>query len=433
MAWKDTLLQASFKGVEFDIEAVSDSAQRSVSLNEYPYRDGADVEDLGLGPNRIRFTAIVFNQRPRRGPEPAQDDYELRLAQLLAALRSADAGQLQHPVFGNIERAVCTSWTIDHEADFRDGCKLTLEFVEARAADRIFTEPSALLSGETISAQASAARDAADEALIARVELVKLGPMPRQLALRSQMQVALGQLRQLVDTTDLKVLMSDLDPLFFPRAYVADARAVLDRALQGLPFGGRNLLFGGSGSSSSTTSSSNSNSTALGDFTRAAQRLGPSAIALLAPNSDAQVVQAHARVQASATLAEAAAIVLVGELESATLERADIEGVANTARTALQAAIEGMRSAVGVEALGEAAAAGAALRAVAYQVQEAAAAVIQLRPPVVARQAPLSGPLRLVAHALYGDHSRAAELVRLNAWGRKLVADRGEELKAYAR
>ena len=136
--WSETLLQASFKGIEFDIESVSDSVQRAAVSNEYPYRDGAEVEDLGLGAQRIRFTAIIFNARPRRGSEAAQDDYEARLAALLAALRSADAGRLVHPVFGSIDRAICTSWTVEHEAEFRDGCKLNLEFVESRAADRIF-------------------------------------------------------------------------------------------------------------------------------------------------------------------------------------------------------------------------------------------------------------------------------------------------------
>lgn len=69
----------------------------------------------------------------------------------------------------------------------------------------------------------------------------------------------------------------------------------------------------------------------------------------------------------------------------------------------------------------------------AYQVQEAARAVIELRPPVQLRAAPVTGPLRLVAHALYGDHSRATELLRLNAWGRRLVVERGEKVRAYAR
>ena len=61
------------------------------------------------------------------------------------------------------------------------------------------------------------------------------------------------------------------------------------------------------------------------------------------------------------------------------------------------------------------------------------AGAIQLRPPVITRQAPVGGHARLVAHALYGDHTRAEELRRLNSWGRSLLIERGEEMQAYAR
>lgn len=423
--WSETLLPASFKGIEFAVEKASDQVQRAAVTNEYPYRDGAEVEDLGLGAQRMRFSAIVWG-----------DDYEQSLATLLAALRGADAGRLVHPILGNIERAICTSWAIEHEADFRDGCKLNLEFVESRAADRIFETPSPVLAGEAVSAQADAARAGADTALQARVQTVMKGPVPLQLNLRAQMQAAMGKLRALVDTTALKQRLSDLDPLFYPQAYVADARNVLDRALQGLPFGGRNILFGSGGGGTASASSPSTGKAAaagLADFDRAAAALAPAQTALLAPNADALMVQAHARTHAGCCLAEAAVIVITGELDEQLLDAADIERLAGTTRAALQAALEDLRSAAGPESAGAVAAASAGLRAVAYQVQQAARAVIELRPPVQLRAAPLTGPLRLVAHGLYGDHTRAAELLRLNAWGRRLVVQRGEELKAYAR
>ncbi len=414
--WSETLQQAKFKGIEFDVEAVGDSVQRAVVSNEYPYRDGAELEDLGLGAQRIRFGALVWG-----------GNYEARLAALLAALRSADAGELVHPVFGVVPRAICTSWAIEHDADFRDGCKLTLEFSESRTADRIFETPSPVLAGEAVSAQANAARAAADEGLVARVQKVMKGPVPLQLNLRAQMQAALAKLQALVDTTALKQRLSQLDPLFNPQAYVADARRVLDRALQGLPFGGRNILFGGNATSGTAGASG------LADFDRAAAALSPAKISLLAPNGDALMVQAHARTYAGCCLAEAAIIVLTGELDEQLLDAADIERLAGATRAALQAALDDLRAAAGPESAGSAAAASAGLRAVAYQVQQAARAVIELRPPVQLRAAPLTGPLRLVAHGLYGDHTRAAELLRLNAWGRRLVVQRGEKVKAYAR
>ncbi|MGC4076292.1 MAG: DNA circularization N-terminal domain-containing protein [Rubrivivax sp.] len=430
MSWSEKLLPASFKGVEFDIEAVSDTVQRATVANEYPYRDGADIEDLGLGPQRMRFSAIVFNARPRRGDATAQDDYEQRLQQLIAVLRSGGPGRLVHPVFGNFDNAVCTSWAIEHEAEFRDGCKISLEFVESRTTDRIFTSASPVSAAEQVSAKAEAARSAADAGLIARVQKVLKTPVPRQLQLRSQMQAALGQLRALVDTTALKQRLSELDPLFYPQSYVADARNVLDRALQGLPFGGRNILFSGKTTGSNSSSKSASG---LADFERAAAALRPTSLALLAPDADSLMVQAHARTHAGCCLAEAASIVLMGELDEQLLDATQVESIAAVTREALQAAVADLRSASGTDAAGAVAAASAALRATAFHVQEAATAVVELRPPVQLRTAPVTGPLRLVAHALYGDHTRAVELQRLNVWGRRLVVERGEQVKAYAR
>lgn len=425
MTWSQTLLQASFKGATFEVERTADQGARAVAVNEYPYRDGADVEDLGLQARRLRFTAIVWEG------SPSTDDYKARLDALISALNGAGAGELVHPVFGTCT-AMCTGWSIDHEAEFRDGCVLQLEFMESRSAERVFATGSPIAEIDAIGTQADTARSAADEGLFARIAQVLKQPVPLQLAQRVQMQSALSKLQALVDTTALKQRLSELDPLFYPQAYVADARNVLDRALQGLPFGGRNILFGGS-SSSASASTSSAGSSGLNDFERAARALSPAATALTAPNNDGLAVQAHARVYAGCCLAEAAGIVLAGELDEPLLDLPDVERLAVTTRTAIQAALEDLRASAGPDNAGAVAASSAALRAVAYRVDEAARAVIELRPPVMRYASPVTGPLRLVAHALYGDHERAAELLRLNAWGKRLVVQHGEEIKAYAR
>jgi len=406
MAWSQTLLQASFKGITFDVESVSDATTRSVAMNEYPYTDGADAEDLGTQAKRMRFTAIVWGS-----------DYEARLQVLLAALKAADAGELVHPMFGSIKRALCVEWSVEHAADLRDGCKLTLGFVEAAASKRIFETPSPVLAAERITQLGNGARSAADRELVERVEEVADGPVPTFLALKVAMNQALSLARKLSDTTAEPVLVSGLDPGLYPSAYTADMRAVLDGGLQGLPFGGRNTSFEGNAVAG----------TGLGDFDRAAVLLSPAAVTLSSPDANGLLVQAHARLHAACCLAEAVAIVLAGELELLLLDRAELERLAGLARAALQAALEAMRAArPGTDT-------GASLRALAYQVQAAAKAVIEQRPPVVRKASPVTGPLRLVAHALYGDHTRAPELVRLNRFGRDLVVVAGQELSLYAR
>lgn len=418
MAWRDTLLNASYKGIEFDVERIDDAETRALAVHEFPYRDGAEVEDLGLGPKRVRFTAVIFNANP------AVDDAQARLERLLAALRSAEPGALVHPVFGSMPRAICASWQISFDAELRDGARIALEFVEVGSALRVFTSPSAVQAAEKITTLGSAARDAADASLVRRVDSVRAaGPAPRTLRLKTQMQAALGKLRLFSEATSQATLLSGLDPIFSPQGYAADARALMSRGLQGLPFGGRNLLATATGAINALVSSG------LADFDRAAQLLGPQAMLLPMPNADGLVVQAHAQVHASCTLADAAAVVLAAELELPLLDTADVERMAATARTAIQAALDALRTALPG---GESAAAGAELRALAFQVQAAATAVIEQRPPVVLRTVPLTGPLRLVAHAFYGDHTRAPELARLNRFGATLVATAGQQIKAYA-
>ena len=65
MAWTDTLLDASFKGIVFEIVSTDDSAERVTVEHSYPYVDGSDIEDMGRGPRRVNIEAIFYG-----------DDYE---------------------------------------------------------------------------------------------------------------------------------------------------------------------------------------------------------------------------------------------------------------------------------------------------------------------------------------------------------------------
>nr|WP_051355237.1 DNA circularization N-terminal domain-containing protein [Edwardsiella hoshinae] len=62
MSWQDTLQDASFKGVRFDVLRESTSHGRDHADHEYPFIDGADVHDLGRKARNIRLTAF-FGER----------------------------------------------------------------------------------------------------------------------------------------------------------------------------------------------------------------------------------------------------------------------------------------------------------------------------------------------------------------------------------
>lgn len=417
MAWQQTLLDASFRGVRFDVQNVDRSGARSIVQNEYPYSDGALLDDLGLKARRFRFKVIVWG-----------DDYEARLQQLIEALEASGPGWLVHPVYGGLH-ALAESWEDQHEADLVDGVMLSITFVEHSTRTVVFTGAGNQL--DAIAAKSDESRSAADEALVRKVQDLQGEPAVRLSILKDAFNQAKEALKALSNTTGLRAILSDLDPVLYPRAYVADLVAVVDRALQGLPFGGRNLLFDNASGTPSVSGSG------LGDYTKAAASLDPGKVqvtpATEGPSADMQAdaaaVQAHARVHCACALADCALIVLAGELDDPQLDRADIEALANSVRAAIQKAIDAARAALDAEGRGQVC---TSLRTLAYTVQEAARAVINRRPPLVLRNSPIDGPVRLVAHQIYGDPARAPEIARINRLGRKVYIDRGDALHVYS-
>jgi prophage DNA circulation protein len=136
------------------------------------------------------------------------------------------------------------------------------------------------------------------------------------------------------------------------------------------------------------------------------------------------------RVESVTVLAETAADLLAQEALTPALSPADLEAIAADIRARAQACIDWYRAHLEMEQAHEAA---EALTELAWSVQDLAASVIQLRPPIIERAAEGPACLRLIAHQWYGDHARAAELLRLNP---RLqlpnFIERGQTLNAYA-
>lgn len=423
MSWATNLQAASFKGITFDIQSVKDKGGRAVASHEYPYRNGTDGEDLGLHGDHISVRAIFFG-----------DDYEARLNTFLTALRSPGPGVLVHPIFGEVKSALATSWDVDHQDDVVDSATVAVEFLDSKAADTLFTAPSPVAAADQVVASAAASRTAADSGLTSFISKLNGGPLGRLTAFKDKLQQGIRNLRRLLDTTPLKVLLSDLDYLIYPGAYVADVRSIIDVALQGLPFGGRNNAYAVAGTAAVNVVASNG----VDDFNRVLAQVAPQTVAINIANdtidpalslSDAAVVQAHAQVHGAAAVAEAAMIVLAAEADSPILNRDDLELLINQTRSAVQLAIAAAHAAYPAE---QSQVMVASLREVAFYVQQAASAVAQNKPALGRRTAPVGGPLRLVAQALYADPKRTAELARLNRLGRQPFIDRGQDLTCYA-
>lgn len=403
MAWKDTLLPASFRGVGFEVLRTRDHGERAVVEHEYPYRDGSEVEDMGRKARRISITAVVW------GPA-----YEAALEKLGKALDERGPGELVHPVFGPV-RVQVVSWDIPHEAERPNYAELALEFVVAGADNPFFSR-----AWPKVDAKADTARAGATGVLAQAVANCKdAGAMGR------------AGLRALADLKSQSsgVLTTGADILSAPAAWAADAASLVRGIVDLRSFGLSSLLPDFNSVLAALTSSillpSFSSSGGSGSSGSFFSGTGPA----VTPGPELAVVQAHVEAERALAVAEAAQIVLESEALTPTLTPAEVETVAASSRELLQQSIDTYRELYPVE---QARPVTEPLKDVALAVQQSAAAVIEARPPLVTHTVAAPTCLRLTAHQLYGDHTRALELYRLNTPRDPNFLTPGQELKVYA-
>ena len=117
--WRDQLLPASFRGVGFFVDGDSTPVGRRVQLHEYPQRDKPLVEDMGAQTRRFKLTAFVVG-----------DDCFVQRDNLLHALSQPGAGELVHPWFGRMTVTAGDGCDVSH--DRREGgvVRFQLDFIE---------------------------------------------------------------------------------------------------------------------------------------------------------------------------------------------------------------------------------------------------------------------------------------------------------------
>lgn len=407
MSWATSLLDASFRGVTFDVLDIDDAASHSTSVFEYPYLDGGEVEDLGTRPAQFSLNAIFYGE-----------DYDTRLAKLLDALKVRGHGELIHPVWGSVPRAQVQDFSVHHGADAPDSATVRISFIET-AELRTFWG-SRLATQRAAAVTSPGDKAAATSAALTAAALARLRIANALSALDGVRTAMLGPL--LAGVAEAKgLVVSGLDVLNAPRAWLADMGSVTNSIL-------------GVGAYLDTAKA---DFRALGLALDRALGIKPSRngarLSAASVPTEAQVVDVvalHISVLSATTLSAGAGLVFAAEADAATLSPPEIEAVANTARQALANAMDDARAVLDMES-----ARGIIepLKDQALAVQLAAAAIIEARPPLIDRSVPLRGNLRLIAHAWYGDHTRAAEVARLNPSLQKPnMLKAGEVLNAYA-
>ncbi|STC84481.1 Mu-like prophage DNA circulation protein [Edwardsiella hoshinae] len=480
MSWQDTLQDASFKGVRFDVLRESTSHGRDHADHEYPFIDGADVHDLGRKARNIRLTAVFWGE-----------DYDTRLQNFLAVLDKAGAGELIHPVYGSIPKAQLIECQVSHDAEQPDYCTVELVFLESSTgtATQAVVKPAqwgdALFNTlDELQGKATALYDAA------------MSPVQKTRRLLTKGKAALSTMLNTLTImrSGVKGVFTDsADYLAFPARYVNDLRAVLElRTLAtstildkqhrqrtgnsaGVMYGDTLVQFTPQGASTpgepllrltGSKPALNGSQSPIQDPTPILSAWTsdcgvldqvitlPSALinrnitaavpipeaAKLADVTD--VATLHTTV-AAMRATEILTDILTDEAASI-LTPEHIEQMTNQVRRYIQAALDLNRDTyreftahVSDDPEGRGllwSGVNEQLKSVALGVQILAEQEISRHPPLIIRTVAQDANLHLLAHAWYGDYRRAAELLRLNPRLTDPNAIKaGDKLNAYSR
>lgn len=445
MSWL-SLLDASFRGVPFQVESVSDKGEKSLAIHEYPYRSGAEVEDLGRKARVIPLKAVFWGV-----------NYLSGLRALVKAFEEEGKGELIHPVFGSVEVAIRT-WDVGHEADRRITPQSALRPWKPRR-----TIPFSLTRARAL--WPSAPLTPCWAALPRRWATAP--PACKQLWARWPGQAASLQNRVLAELDGLlmvydsarSVARTAMSYLDFPSAFVADLSACIQSAASTVGgVSGFASLSGLSGLLPRLDVSSGEN---VGTYPSGANSYGPawisgpvsgsvgraeavlairqpptaSATAPIPEPGSAQTpigqATTHAMLTQTQVYAQAARDTLVAELAAPTLTPAEVESLTGNARDRLQDCLHAVRASLPqavVHPISE------CLRDAAQAVQQLGEAALNARPPLVMRTVDQPCNFHLLAHRLYGDYTRAGELARINPQVRNpnFIAQ-GQEVLVYAR
>lgn len=455
MSWKDTLLDASFKGVGFDVIDDTLRGTHALAEHEYPFVQGSDIEDTGVSAMDMSLTAVLWG-----------DDYESRLQSLLGVLRETGPGELIHPIYGSVPDCVVADFEAVHNEENPDYCTVRMTFKQSVKAAPFFDRelPSAL--ADEIDWLADLAAWQGFE--IFQTALGKIQkPQSRWNAFHATVLTAVVVMYGQVNG----VFTGSMNLLNSPRVLVAELKSVFGMLANMHVVGKSGLdgwrdMVGGVSKAAATP----------WQVSRGAEG-SVSAIDLIqrAKVEDVAAFTAFTAIVGACALAEQAADILATQIDDPTLTPVEISRLLSDTHTALQRALGANRiwammsadeAKAGkmayfllrlyqtpadsaddvyrrIEAAGllpqtpyleTAAELTESLRDTAHKLQKQAFAVLNMRPPLVQKIVGHDTGLHLLAFEWYGDYSRFGELLRLNPQIRHPnFLSKGEVLNAYAK
>jgi prophage DNA circulation protein len=407
MAWQETLQDASFRGVPFDVLSTTDNNKQAVITHSIPYVNGGSLEPTGYDPRSFSVSAIIWGE-----------DYENRLTQLELALNQISLGQLIHPTRGVLTVAV-QDYSVKHLEEEVETARIDILFIEEGFITELFSLATPQEPTEALAEAAILLFDVATEKLAQELAVVSesaiFSDKQRALRLDEMLLKSLQDLRKQVQSTVSNLekainapyefasnIANLCDGLIDLRAFDVDIIAAKWHNLRG-QF--KNIL-----------------------------RLPNDGKSLNAKQQrDNRVFNQYmdSLVLRSNTLA--ASQLFTNDIESPTLTPLEVESISNTLRADGQQLINTIRQSNSPLSQQDLAVI-EAIKKVAYQAQRTGLALLARKPPLIERKVENAISLHLLAHFWYADHTRAAELLRLNP---KIThpnfIEAGEVLNGYSR
>lgn len=119
-AWRKALQPASFRGKPFSVKRSDAQVGRRTVVHNYPQRDEAFPEDMGRLPRAFTIEALVI------GP-----DYMKARDALIDALEQPGPGQLVHPYYGRRMVSLTAPARISESYEFGGSARISLDFILA--------------------------------------------------------------------------------------------------------------------------------------------------------------------------------------------------------------------------------------------------------------------------------------------------------------
>jgi prophage DNA circulation protein len=176
MTWRDNYSPASFRGASFFVEDADSTHGRRQAVHEHAQRDVPYTEDLGRKAREFSITGYLIG-----------DNYNLDREAIISACEQIGPGLLVHPYRGELF-VVCRGLTVKESSSEGRMCRLTMTFLEAGRDDF----PS--VSVDSVNAIASAADALKATARASFVERFLTSGFPGQV-----LDAAQGGLTQVAD------------------------------------------------------------------------------------------------------------------------------------------------------------------------------------------------------------------------------------------